>query len=160
MKSICFNNPDDVEPRMSFTDVMFKANGKNTSEISWLEVHNMFSGKEYEYVDRFLLNGYKPGDGFIKNKSGIYAFVKFAYKGQYPSIKDRIIYIGKARFLRNRLFKHLIYSGQHIIDKIDENDEPDEMLFEIYVWYTEKPEDLERQLINEIKPKYNTHYIP
>ena len=86
------------------------------------------------------------GDGFIKPLKGIYTFTD---TNILLPIKDRILYIGKASNLRQRILQH----GRDY--RIANNIEDD---FEINAFYIEDNETLERQLIEKYKPIHNTHY--
>ena len=183
--------PDDVQHWFSVIEFEFKTHGKNQKPISYkdaLKIHKKID-------EGNLITGRIPGDGFIKNKSGIYAFVEINWKdfgddffkqalnsaglgindfigkttfedkcmdliseippteNQKPvNIYERILYIGKAKNLRNRLHKHFKYNSEDVFDKIMD----DEKDFEVYVWYLDDFESLEKKLIQTLKPKYNT----
>jgi excinuclease UvrABC nuclease subunit len=83
--------------------------------------------------------------------SGVYAFIEGRFIWQNTSIYDRVLYVGKAKDIRNRILKHLIYNPYVINKMIDD----DVACFEIYAWRFDKPELLERNLIETLKPKYN-----
>ena len=142
--------PDDCETPLTIGALKFQSHRTN----------KMLSFKSYcrewhkKDTPELIFNGFKPGDGFIKNKSGIYAFVKITAKQENTPIYKRILYLGKAKYLRNRLKNHFIYTP-YIIDKMNENEY---LWFEIYVWYLEKPELSERLLIEKLNPLYNTHF--
>lgn len=85
----------------------------------------------------------------INNNVGVYLIV--------DKIKNEILYIGKAKLLRNRILSHFsgcwnLYHqiGENILKKYDP--------FEIGVIAIETKDSfyLETELIKEIKPEYNT----
>jgi hypothetical protein len=142
--------PDDVELPLTIEAARFVSR-KINKELSFKEY--MIAAEKFGDFE-IPFEGYKIGDGFIKNKSGIYAFVKVTSKADCVPIYKRIMYLGKAKKIRNRLQKHLIYSPDIYNKMIDNKDDA----FEIYVWYLDNPEQYERKIIEKIKPKYNTEF--
>ena len=140
--------PDDVQHWCNLIEFTFKTTGKNTKPISWGDARRI-NNKE---CDDKLLQGYAPGDDFIKSRPGIYAFIESTFISNPISIYKRVLYIGKAEVLRNRLIYHIRTKPSHIFNKIMD----DEKDFEIYVWYMDDFESLEKRLIQILKPKYNT----
>lgn len=138
--------PHDVECSMSFPMFTFKTTGRHTRSISWDDAYD----KVENDMSCKKLVGFMPGDGFIKDKPGIYAFVS----GVRGNIEDRILYIGKAKKIRNRLRAHFLRQ-KYIVENIEQDGI---LLFEIYAWYIDKPELIERELIERLQPKYNIEF--
>jgi len=190
------DNPDDY---MNFYDaIAYKFRScppYNKKKITLTEAYDFYKN-EICIINSSTANPLKgiPGDGFIKNKKGIYAFVtdtisektghflcksdwektrygkrlitdipnyysSFLFKGVFEERRDltfreRVLYIGKANSIRNRIMQHAY--KPRIYNKIIQND--DHASFEVMAWYVNDNETLERQLISKYKPEYNTQY--
>ena len=88
------------------------------------------------------------GDGFIKDKKGIYIFMRNDKK----NLLKRICYIGKSNKIRQRLFQH--YYNPLVYNKAADMG----FDFEVYAYYVHDNETLERLLIEKHKPILNVHY--
>ena len=131
-------NPDDVQHPLGVFSINFTGQGDKVSADDALDA--LFdSGSE-----RIKING-KIGNGFIKNRKGVYAFVS-------TSCPKEILYIGKALYIRNRILQHH-FTLPKITNKIIDNDEFD---YEVYAWYLDDNSKVEDELIKKYKPKYNT----
>ena len=131
-------NPDDVQHPLGVFSIKFTGRGHKVSADDALDA--LFdSGSE-----SIKING-KIGDGFIKNRKGVYAFVS-------TSCPKEILYIGKALYIRNRILQHHSTLPK-ITNKIIDNDEFD---YEVYAWYVDDNSKVEDELIKKYKPKYNT----
>lgn len=150
---IDIDSPDEVMYWLHAFVIRFRTNANNRLTKVSLDCALEIS-KDYDCMETFFrsnpLSG-TPGDGFIKDRKGIYAFVSIDYM---PPFQKKILYIGKASKLRQRILQH--YANPLIINKMIDSCEDD---YEIYVWYVEDNETLERMLIEKFNPKYNTHYL-
>lgn len=88
----------------------------------------------------------KLNDDDIKNKKGVYAFV---------DINDRVIRVGKAVKLRNRILQYYSNPGQNKLINLMRDD-----IFIVKVIYTNSEREsmnLEYDLIKKYKPIFNNH---
>jgi len=131
-------NPDDVQHPFGVVSIKFTGRGHKVSADDALDA--LFdSGSE-----SIKIKG-KIGDRFIKNRKGVYAFVS-------TSCPKEILYIGKAKNIRNRVLQH--HSNNfRVLKKMIDNDE---FNHEVYAWYVDDNSKVEDELIKKYKPKYNT----
>jgi len=151
MSNFDISTPDDYTHWYVNLIVRFKKFGNNDKEISWKDVFNIMEEKELglencpeAYFQDNPLEGI-PGEGLLKNKSGIYAFVGC-------DDKRTMLYIGKALNVRQRFLQH--FYNPIVINKIWTKFDDD---FEVCAWYMKDIEQVEVDLIKKHTPLFNIH---